>query len=145
MIQCDDSERKFCCPSEGQECCDKGEYWEINDEGVIIAHGNKTITPTSSPTSSPTLPPTSPSTSDAQSETTKLGIGLGVGLGVPLLLMSAAVLFLFKRYQRLRANACYPPDYSWTKEPAVKPPAQLDSKHVTPELPTSEHSAHELQ
>ena len=149
MTRCDGSENKFCCPYDGPECCEKGLYYNINDNGIILARGSTTITPTSFPTSSTN----SSSTSVVGSETTKLGIGLGVGLGVPFLLICAAAVFILQRYQRLRVNTA-PTEYPFTKGPAPadsppvvfpKPPAELDGKHMRPELAASEHLAHELQ
>ncbi|PLN83891.1 hypothetical protein BDW42DRAFT_191882 [Aspergillus taichungensis] len=160
LRQCPGSENKFCCPYDGPECCEQGEYYEIDDKGIILTHGNTTITPTSSRTSSPSSPPTSSTTSsttssstaDGGSGTIKLGVGLGVGLGVPFLLICAAAVFILQRYQRLRVNAA-PTEYSSTKglapaysPPVVspKPPAELDGKHMRPELAASEHLAQEL-
>ncbi|PLB35586.1 uncharacterized protein BDW47DRAFT_133376 [Aspergillus candidus] len=148
---CNAAHTMVCCGGSDlrDECCDNEDYAQIDDRGVIIAFGSNTIPPVPRATVTAI-----PSSVDLGPERTKLGVGLGVGLGIPLLLMCTMALLLFQRYRRLRANSSSLPEYPSTKEtgiplsaPAVstKAPAQLDGRHVRPELATTEHLPQELQ
>lgn len=148
---CNAAHTMVCCGGSDlrDECCDNEDYAQIDDRGVIVAFGSNTIPPVPRATVTAI-----PSSVDLGPEKTKLGVGLGVGLGVPLLLMCTMALLFFQRYRRLRANSSSLPEYPSTKEtgiplsaPAVstKAPAQLDGRHVRPELATTEHLPQELQ